>query len=158
MTGRQGGPCEILSTRAGEYALRTEYDLLQIVFATTVVVWLNQTVQAEAIMWYKELGMFVVLFIAIVFSLGVLSASRFLHALLLGEFGTGSKLLSQGIDLIVKIVGSCIICGIVATLYLYFLYGDWLFSSSFFGAFIAIMGVDLFLLRQAGRMRVGKTR
>jgi len=139
---QEGRPLEVRR----EYGI--EYEVLPIVFGTTIVIWLNQLVQTAPTI-RKEVGMYLIITLVITFSLGVVGSSRITYTM--ARSGVSTGIIPNHIGLIVNILRNFIfnaICGGLATGYAYWVTSDLLFSFTFFISFMIFFGLFLYLSRQ----------
>jgi hypothetical protein len=126
------------------------FQVIHIIFASTITVWLNQIVQISVDLFMKSIGMYIVLAIVFTIVFGFMYPSMYVQGIIKKDYIGAARELKKMVGAIALLTGSVIFCGILSSVYVFGITKDLLFSSTFFLPFVVLLVIDLILLRKVG--------
>jgi hypothetical protein len=124
------------------------FQVIHIIFASTIIVWLNQLLQIpQADYLTRGLGMIVVLTIIVIFIFGFVFPSNYVENLARGQYQKASEAINGAIGGIAKLALSSIICSAISGGLAYYITWNLLFSVVLACTFIVLFIIDIVLLR-----------
>ena len=126
------------------------FQVIHIIFAATITVWLNQIVQISVDLFHRSIGMYIVLTIVATIVFGFMYPSMFIQGILKKDYISATRNVIKMIGSVAVLTGSIIACGILSSIFVFLTTNDFLFSTTFFSPFIVLLVIDIILLRKAG--------